>query len=840
LFTILSLYWVSKLKLNMQMMDMMPKDEPQIVGYKNALDNFVGIDLIAVGIEGNKDEIIKYIENISPEIRKLQYVDKVISTSEIDFFKKHGFLLIKERDLDSMTGMLTASNLKDFVSGLNDNFEKEYIYGEDSDKISKDFREMLYLFNTIEDFLNTLKTPKPSNENIKEISDNFIVGPKYMISPDRTMGIMLIKTPITMTDIDRLVPFINNLEKLIKNNQQKFNVTAGLSGFLVLQRDEMSATQRDMKLSFSISIVLIIIIFLVGFRLLRYTILAVIPLILGIIWAMGLTYVFIGSLNTFTAMMGAILIGLGIDYAIHVISIYTEERQKGTSVLDAISMVYQKAVKGVITGAVTTAIGFMMFVLSSFPAFREFGITLGLGIICCLLASIFVLPSLLLIFGKKEVKKISRASSFFNFYKKIVVQRPWFVILIILIFVVLSFARFSEIKFSKDLKDIEPKGLESLEVNDRLIEKFDFSNDTTLGITKTIEQAHDLKDEAEDLDTIGLVESIATYIPRTREQKGRMEILKNIKSKVTKNVDSDLYLVELKEELYRLRDNIIEISDLAYIGGEHKIVKKADELINTKIVESVADNLEQFKNTIKNAQKIFIQNIKNIVLNSNSDRPIKPADLPENIRETYIGKDGTFLTIIYPEGDVWTNEFQPLYINEINSINMPLTGSSLLSIKVMKIAGKEGVRILLFVIATIFVVLIFDFLNIRYAIFAMMPMLFTLILLIGAMVWFGLKFDYVNIIALPIIIGIGVDDGVHLIHRYRIEKDLMATIKSTGRAILLTSLTTIAAFGTMIVSKYQGFVSFGKVLIFGIGWAYILTVFVLGSLIRLTERSKNK
>lgn len=836
LFTILSLWWISKLKLNMQMWDMLPNDEPTVVSYKNAIDNFVGIDLIPVAIEGNEKDIVSYIEDIRLKIEKLDKVDKVIYKTETEFLKKHGLLLLKERELESVQGMLTASNLKDFIAGLNNNFEKEYIAGEEENKISKDKQQMLAMFNTIEDFINLLKSKNPDTETIKETSDKFIIGPKYMISPDRSMGIIFVKTPIPITAIYELIPFVDNLEKLVKANQDKYNVEAGLAGFIVLQRDEMHATSRDMRTSFFLALILIFVIFLTGFRLFRYTILAVIPLIIGIIWAMGFTYVFIGSLNTFTAMMGAILIGLGIDYAIHIINIYTEERNKGTTVEDSITKVYEKSVKGIITGSVTTAIGFMMFFISSFPAFREFGITLGIGIICTLLATIFILPSLLLIFGRKEVKRKESSSPLVKIYEKSILKHPWIVIAFIMVLVILSIARFKNLQFSRSLKDIEPKGLESLIINDKMIEKFDFSNDMTLGITKTIEEAHKLKDQAEDLDTISMVESIAQYIPLEEKQESRLKIIQEIKENAAPLVDEDLYLSELQDELYRLEDNIIEISDIAYISAEHKIVKKSDELVDSKIISSLAENLSKNKDSIRKIQDIFIKNLKSIVLNANSTRPVDIEDLPQNLKDNYIGKDGTYLTILYPEGDVWTNEFQPLYMNEIESINTPLTGITLLNIKVMEIAGEEGRKILLLVVIAIFIVLLIDFRSLKFATFAMIPMVLTLVLLIGVMVWFDIKFNFVNVIALPIIIGIGVDDGVHLIHRFLIERKLLPTIKSTGRGIFLTTITTIAAFGTMIISKYQGFVSFGLLLILGISWAYTLTVLLLSAMIRLTEK----
>lgn len=838
IFTLLSIFWISKLNLNMRMQDMLPQDQPHVVAYQNALDNFVGIDMVPIIIEGDEKNIQAYIEHVSKELKQAEYVDAVIYQGEQKFLKKQGLLLIKQKDINAIKGMLLASSIKDFVKGLNNNFEKEYIEDQDTKKISKDRREMLAIFNTIEDFLNMLSSKNLDKENIKTLAEEFLIGPKYILSSDRKMGLMFIKTPISMTDIDLLIPFINNIESIVKANQKQFDISAGLTGFLVLQRDEMKFTQRDMRRSFILSLVLITIIFLIGFRLFRYTILAVIPLVVGIIWAMGLTYVTIGALNAFTAMMGAILIGLGIDYAIHIIAIYTEERSKGMCVADSIDQVFKKSVKGIITGSVTTAIGFGMFTFSSFPAFQEFGITLGLGILCTLCASIFILPSLLMVFGKPEIKKIVKFSAITKFYQYTVINRPLIPIIILAVLVVFALVRINDVSFTKNIKDIEPKGLESLELNDKLIEKFDFTNDVTIGVTKTIEEARKLKDAAEELNTVGMVDTIADYIPPAHEMKARLNNLAQIKKQMP-NISSNLYMQELKDELYRLEDNLIELSDLSYMGGEQKIVKRIDKLIESNLLLDTITAVEDNKQNLSFIQNNFIEHIHNIVLSANSSKPIGLDDLPQNIKDRYIGKDGSYLTNIYPKADVWTNDFQPLFIREIKSLGKALTGASLLSIETMSIAAKEGKKILIFVIIAIFIVLWIDFGSLKFALLGLSPMFFTLLLALGIMAWFDIKFDYVNIIALPIIIGIGVDDGIHFIHRYRLEQNLLTTMKSTGRGILLTSFTTIAAFGTMIFSQYQGFASFGKLLIMGIALSYILTIFLVGSLIRISETNKN-
>lgn len=87
-------------------------------------------------------------------------------------------------------------------------------------------------------------------------------------------------------------------------------------------------------------------------------------------------------------------------------------------------------------------------------------------------------------------------------------------------------------------------------------------------------------------------------------------------------------------------------------------------------------------------------------------------------------------------------------------------------------------------------------------------------------------------------IAIGVDDGIHLIHRYRIEKNLSVALRDINRAILLTTLTTVVAFGTYIFAKYRGFEGFGLILVIALTLSYLITVFALPSLIYIVDRKK--
>jgi len=104
----------------------------------------------------------------------------------------------------------------------------------------------------------------------------------------------------------------------------------------------------------------------------------------------------------------------------------------------------------------------------------------------------------------------------------------------------------------------------------------------------------------------------------------------------------------------------------------------------------------------------------------------------------------------------------------------------------------------------------------------------------------GQQLTVVNVMGLPMILGIGIDDGVHIVHRWRIEgKGKIFTIfASTGKAILLTSLTTMLAFGSLIFSIWRGFGQLGAALFVGVGACFLTTVIILAGIIGLIEKGK--
>ncbi|BBE31545.1 RND transporter [Tepiditoga spiralis] len=816
--TVVMSFFITKLIIKPGMIDLLPANNSYVKVYNKASKTFNGIDSIIVGINGNEKDIINYINNVSEKIKTLEDTDNVISKMPLEFISKNLILFSNDLEQEYLKQILTSDSLVSFFHALNKSFEEPKKGYKIDNQSKKQFKSIIKNLTVL---LNSIN----ENKNIEKNTKNFLLGSEYMISNDGKMGIFIINPSIDSNDIFKIVNFVNTVEKIIKENALKYNVKADITGTYVISRDEMETSDRDMAVSTIVSLILILIIFILGFKIFRYTILSVVPLLIGILWSLGLTYFLIGSLNIMTMMMASILMGLGIDYSIHIISIFLEYRNEGYNIEDSIRQIYLKSVRGIISGSVTTAIGFGLFAFSSFPAFKEFGIVLSLGIISILIASILILPSLLMIYGNKF--KQSKSYNININIKKI--RLPALIITIVLL--VLSFYKIGNVSFETNMMKIEAKGLKSLELNQKLIEKFELSSDNTIFINDSLEDARRLKKQLTKLETVSMIDSIVDYIPEKTLQNSRLNY-----SKAIKNYNSQIEKIDiskLRKELSLLNVNLLKSSLALRALKENKLADSLLNLMKSNIVNKIS---KQSSLTLLNAEKKINSVLFNIKNNLNTKNFITINSIPENIKENYYN-NGLYLTTVYPSGDIWKYDFQKKYFNDLNKIkDKEVSGTGLIFLKVIELSGKEGGKILIATIIAIYFVLLLDLRNFKYSIIATLPMILSVIILLGIMGWFNIKFNVVNIIAFPLIIGIGVDDGIHLIHRYKIEKSLSKALKSTGKAITLTTLTTVAAFGSFMLAKYRGFVGLGLIFTIGITLSYLITIFTVTSIISYIDK----
>jgi predicted RND superfamily exporter protein len=241
-------------------------------------------------------------------------------------------------------------------------------------------------------------------------------------------------------------------------------------------------------------------------------------------------------------------------------------------------------------------------------------------------------------------------------------------------------------------------------------------------------------------------------------------------------------------------------------------------------------------------QRSFAPYFKQNVLKMCSTDPIVLGDLPVSVLDRYSNPDrDKFIMTIYPAGSLYTDAtVLNRFAADMESVTPRATGTPIVGVAWLKIAARDGRNAILLTLAIVFGLLWFDFRKPRYALIGMIPLALGVFWMVGLMKLTGMLLSMMTMMGLPLIIGIGIDDGVHIMHRWQNEGHgkLRTVYASTGRAILLTSLTTMLAFGSMIFSVFPAWAWFGQSLFIGVGACFLTTVIILPGLLGWIEKRK--
>jgi predicted RND superfamily exporter protein len=554
-------------------------------------------------------------------------------------------------------------------------------------------------------------------------------------------------------------------------------------------------------------------------------------------------------------MMGVILIGLGIDFSIHMISGFTEARSLGKQIQAAMEETFLKSGKGILTGGLTTSIAFLTLSISSSRGMKELGVITGGGLIAILIVTFLFLPSLLVLreqrFEKKRKKgKLRKEFTFKDISFKSLGNMGKFLSLrylatLIASILITAFLVFSATKvtFDQNYMNLEPKGLPSIMLQDTVLEKFDLSMDYALILTENVEESRAMAEEAKDIGSVAVAEDISVYLPSKKQQERRIPFINEIRKTIEVTQPGITFRRENYErflqELGRLEMNIMEIQDMAFLGGQDKVDNKCAEIVGEaddpepkSLIQNLIRILEKDKKKalagLGEFQKDFAPYFKNSVIQMSSEEPIQLENLPVAVLDRYTNEDRTkFLVTIFPADNIWQDaEFLKRFVLDLERVSENATGMPPVFRALIEIIGKDGRNAILLALVVVFFVLWLDYRKPGHALMAMIPLTIGVFWMVGMMGLAGMKLTVMSVMGLPMIVGIGVDDGVHIVHRWRIEGKgkITQVFASTGKAILLTSATTMLAFGSLVFSLWPGFASLGVAMFIGVGACFLSTI----------------
>ncbi len=854
---------MSMVQMELNFYSMMPEGSRQVRDLKTITEKFPAAASIIVVVEAldkqNKEEaeetVKRAIDVLAEELSRpeySEYVARVQGKMGMEFFKSHGVMLTKAEDIERMRRMYSDVNLVPLFSHLNDDFEREY--SGDEGKLEENEDMAVAQFEGLKKILTLMETAatggKIAREQASVALDSFLFGSSYFMNRDSTMGLLSVQPTFTMNDLEMLMTGVPLIDRAARDKAAALGVTVGLTGMMVVAKDEGVTSEKGLVLSMVIAVTLILLLMILSFRMYSVPFISGIPLIVGLLWTLGMTGFIVGRLNIMTAMYMIALMGLGIDYAIHLLTTYIQERDDGQGFIQAVSSSMRKSGSGVLLGALTSAVAFLMLMVSKTGFVNELGFVAGVGILCELLAMFILVPALL---GLRNYRLTRKAKPESKLLQKLNVKselmpslgaaikgRPVHFALVMLAVAILLATQAGKVEIEGNLMKMEAKGLESIELQDRMVEEFGMAPDGLFITTTDLDEIRALDKRIEKLASVKRVESLTAYYPSREQDVRRRALAQTFGAEIALTQARDHLDRELLvEEIYRLEANLIEMADMAFMGGMDKMLNKLASLTGLneqgrKIGESIIDGLIAALETdpaaaegLKDLQALFVPLLKQKLLQMANPQRITLEMIPSFITDSYRSRDGRdYLMSIIPTQNPWEEDFRELHMTQLETITDKSTGVILAADQMIEMVEVDGVRAAVAALIAIFVLLLIDFRNLKLALVTLIPLLFSYVSLFGIMALAGIKFDMINFIAIPLLIGIGIDYAVHFNHRYLLEGsgNMDKVVAKTGAAVLMTTVTTIIGFASFIPSIMRAMRSTGIVLSLAMALAFLFSI----------------
>ena len=619
-------------------------------------------------------------------------------------------------------------------------------------------------------------------------------------------------------------------------------VELGLTGRPVLQADEMMTTDKDMKRATLAALVGVFALFVIFFRRLGRPLLCILTLSIAILLTFALTALTIGYLTLLSIVFAAMLVGLGIDFGIHFIARYQEELEREGDVEVAVSNTIRTTGRAIVIGGITTAAAFYMTLFVDFKGLRELGFIAGSGVLICLFSMITLLPALIILLDSRMGRKAS-ARTIRVPLLELAGSHPLPIITIAGVMTGAGLFCLAGLPYNPNLLELQAQDLESVRYERLLIEDSDFSTWYAAFIATDIEEARRKQQSIEALDkeVIARTESVLDYLPeRQLEKLKRLEGARSALAGIVIPAASEkVDAKKLGGALELLQGNLFDLADIVSQANEEegrlfaaRLLAAAD-LSGELPAEKIA-RLSPFQRGWIAEVNGLLSSLQAAVIETT---PISPANLPDILRSRLVSRDGDeFIVYAYANGDLWQEETMRRFIQEMRRIDPEVTGAP---VQVYESAGRmrEGFeKAALYSLGIVLLFLLAELRSLRLTLLAMVPLLVGLLWLLEALPLLELDFNLANFFALPILIGCGVDGGVHIIHRFRESGSVLSVGRTTAAAVTLSFLTTMIGFGAMATASHRGVASLGLMMIIGLLCILAATVVLLPALLKLIER----
>ena len=627
---------------------------------------------------------------------------------------------------------------------------------------------------------------------------------------------------------------LEHLRKVLQEARPEFaDVQVGVTGQEALRTDEMAIAVRDMSWASWISVAGVWLLIFLFFRSMGRTFIRMIALLIGMCWTFGWTTLFIGHLNILSVVFAPLLIGLGDDYIAHWFArLEEEEREPGISPQAAILRVGTRAGPGIITAGASAALSFLPFLLTDFKGLRELGLITGVGILLNVLADLIVLPVLSLFF-RPSVELLRRQDTLDTRDLLRVSRRQAFWLLLgTALLCVYGGWHGLRVGFDLNPLHLQAIGTESVEWEERLRQHAKGSIIYAATLAYSADEVAKKTAAFQALPTVEKVQSVFSLLPEQQEHKlPRLHaMLADFPAvRPMAGESQPLDLPGLMDILARIRFKMDDAQAEQW-GARRPVIAQIATV--RALTEDIGAALQQHPArsaaALGDYQRLFQQDLLDLLdLLAQGSRAslMRIGDIPRQVQDRFLLQN-QYLLRIYPREDIWEREPRDRFVRELRSVDAQVVGD------VMTLHGftddfqRASIEAAMYALLAIFLLLILTFRDWRLSLLASLPLLVGTLLTFGVMGLAGIQFNPANTVFLPIIVGVGVEYGIVILHRWQEGTMLPGHLPlSTGKGVILAALTTTVGFGSLIICRHRGIFSLGFLSV--VGSVFVLAAAVL-------------
>lgn len=670
----------------------------------------------------------------------------------------------------------------------------------------------------------------------------------YLWSDDERLLFILITPQEAKANFNRAQDAVQRIRSAIAEVRQRYpDVEAGVTGPAALESDEMTAALRDTSLATVLSLLGLGVLLVLFFRGVARPLLGIITLGIGLCWTFGFATVAVGHLNILSVVFTPLLLGLGIDYSVHILARFEEARRLGWPLPEALARTLRGVGPAVLATGGTAALAFYALAFTDFKGLQELGIISGTGILITIVATLGVLPALLAIGegGRVPEAATSRRSAPAarpDPFLPTAYRHPRAILVAGGAVTLLAGAGVLGVGFDINPLRLQNPKTESVRWELRLLEHAEGSSMFAELMAGSLDEARRKAAALSALRSVDKVESVLSLIPEDQERKlALLRSLQPLLDGLTFPPVTPVDLDGLLTVLDGIRAKMADPDSGAWAKGAAPLAEEIREvrsliasfrrLARSRDRARVVQGLGAFQAALFDDLEAKLTKVQSNLYSG----AMAVQDLPGELRRRFVGRDGSYVLKVFPKENIWERRPLAEFVADVRSVDADAVGEAVKFYEYTRAFEGGYQQAALYAFGAIFLLVLLDFRRLRDAVLAMVPLLVGAVWTVGLMRVLGVNFNLANVIFLPLIVGGGVENGIMILHRFREEEGRGAPVLpiGTGKGVTLASLTTMVGFGSLMISGHRGIYSLGLLLTLGAGTVLVASVTILPALLTL-------